>query len=473
MNLVSALQQEDILTENGMVTNSSTLNDCLDFFFKAGALRASTDKEIIRVFSLAFNESPLEALKILFWSRDVREGAGERKLFRVCLKYLAETRAEYVKKNLDLIPEYGRWDDLLVLAGTPIQRHAFDYIGESLNSGDGLCAKWMPRKGPIAKSLRDHMRLSPKEYRKLLVNTTRVIESSMCSKNWGAINYSQVPSLAASRYQKAFIKNDIERYKEYISALTSTDPNKKVKINASAVYPYDVIKSLRKGIEEVANEQWKSLPNYLKDSDEMILPVVDVSGSMSASVNPKGSLTCIDVAISLGLYISERNEGAFKDSFITFSERPQLQKLKGSLLDRYNQLQNSDWGMSTDLESVFNTVLNQARLHKIDEKEMPKKILIISDMEFNEAINGERSASAMEMIRSKYEERGYQIPSVIFWNVQSRGNNFPVRFDETGTALISGFSPSIMTSILGDGKINPYSIMLDIINKKRYEGITI
>jgi len=473
MDLISALQQKDTVTENGMVTNSSSLNNCLDLFFKIGAYRAAEEKDIVRQFSLAFLESPLDAMRILFWSRDVRGGAGERRVFRVCIKYLAENHPGAVIKNIHLIPEFGRWDDVLELIGTNAESRALELISDALRLGNGLCSKWMPRKGPIANTLRKHMGLIPKEYRKILVGATKAIETSMCSKNWKEIEYSQVPSLAAARYQKAFLRNDGERYGQYVTDLTSTDPNKKVKINASAVYPYDVIKSLKRGIEEVANEQWKALPNYLEGSNEMILPVVDVSGSMSTPVNNKGSLSCLDVSISLGLYISERNEGAFKDSFITFSETPQLQKLKGSLLERYNQLQFSEWGMNTDLESVFSQILRQASLHQIDEKEMPKKILIISDMEFDSAINGERSLSAMEMIRAKYEEKGYQMPSVIFWNVQSRGNNVPVRFDETGTALISGFSPSIMASVLGGKSIDPNSIMFDTINLPRYKEVSI
>jgi hypothetical protein len=475
MDLVSALQQENVTTENGMVTNSSSLSDCLDLFFKIGAFRAADESDIVRQFSLAFNQSPLTAMKILFWSRDVRGGAGERRVFRICIKYLASNHPTSLIKNIELISTYGRWDDVLELLGTKVESSALDIIEQALRGGNMLCAKWMPRKGSAANVIRKKLGLTPKEYRKLLVKNTQVVENKMCAKEWSLIDYSGIPSVAAARYQKAFLKSDLERYTQYIHLLKNppADPEKRVKINASAVYPYDVVKSLQRGIEDVANEQWKALPNYLKDSNEMILPVVDVSGSMLSPVSQKGTLTCMEVSISLGLYISERNEGAFKDSFITFSERPKLQKLKGSLLERYNQLQNSEWGMTTDLESVFNTILNQARLHQIDEKEMPKKILIISDMEFNQAINEERSLSAIGMIREKYEENGYQMPSVIFWNVQSRGNNVPVRFDETGTALISGFSPSIMTSILGGKSIDPNSIMFDTINLPRYKEVSI
>jgi hypothetical protein len=204
----------------------------------------------------------------------------------------------------------------------------------------------------------------------------------------------------------------------------------------------------------------------------MILPVVDVSGSMVSSINRTGSLSCMDVAVSLGLYISERNSGPFKDHFITFSESPELQKLGGSLKERYEQLRSADWGMSTNLVSVFDLILKQADKHKVPQSNMPSKILILSDMEFNQAIEDGESLSAIQAIRSKYESAGYELPAIIFWNIQSRGSrNIPVRFDENGTALISGFSPSIMKSLLGGKNITPVDIMYETINSQRYEAV--
>jgi hypothetical protein len=279
--------------------------------------------------------------------------------------------------------------------------------------------------------------------------------------------------LAAARYQKAFAKKDEKRYADYLELLKNPLQNPGVKINAQAVYPYDVIKSLQKGIAEVANEQWKALPNYMEGAKDMILPVVDVSGSMSTPASGS-SVSCLDVSVSLSLYISERNEGPFKDYFITFSESPELQKLKGNLIERYNQISNSEWGMSTNLESVFDLILNQAIKHDVPENEMPGKILILSDMEFNSAIDSSsRDLSAIELIRIKYEEAGYKTPNIIFWNLQSRGKNLPVRFDENGTALISGFSPSILKSILACKDINPISIMRETIDSERYQKISI
>jgi hypothetical protein len=226
---------------------------------------------------------------------------------------------------------------------------------------------------------------------------------------------------------------------------------------------------MNQGSWELANEQWKSLPNFMEGTTERILPVVDVSGSMGSIVS--GSITCLDVAISLGLYISERNEGVFKDSFITFSEKPELQVLSGTLKERYEQMSQADWGMNTNLNLVFNLILNQALKHKVLPEDMPSKILIMSDMEFDQATR--QSDSAIQMIRRQYEESGYTLPQIIFWNIQSRGKNFPVRHNELGTALISGLSPSIVKSVLGGKEMTPVSIMNETINSERYSIIEI
>lgn len=476
MNLVSALQQSNTKTENGMVTNSSSLNNCVDLFFKIGAFRGAEESDVIRAFSLAFNEDPVSALRTIFWARDIRGGAGERRVFRISMEHLAKSNKDAVIRNMSLIPEYGRWDDLLVFFGTDLQNEASVLIKEALDQNNGLCAKWMPRKGTIANDLRKFMGLTPKEYRKKLVSATSVVEQNMCSNKWEDINYSQVPSVAAARYQNSFYRKDTQRYSEYIRLLSMPKEERPagVKINAQAVYPYDIVKSLNRGNKDVATEQWKELPNYMEGNTEMILPVVDVSGSMGTQVSLGSNLTCMDVAVSLGLYISERNEGSFQNHFITFSESPSLQKLSGDLYDRYAQLIESDWGMSTNLESVFDLILSQATKHNVSQAEMPTKVLILSDMEFNECIMDGESSSAMDMIRKKYKEAGYELPAVIFWNIQSRrgGNNLPVRFDEAGTALISGFSPSILKSILSGSDISPIEIMYQTINSERYQKIS-
>ena len=477
MKLVDALRTQDAVTENGMATNSSSLNFCVDLFFTIGAMRGQDKERLIRNFSLAFNEDPTRAMKILFWARDVREGAGERQIFKDILVYLVENQSETLKKNIGLISEYGRWDDLLVLAGTKLEKEAFSQVQIAIEAGNGLCAKWMPRKGTIAQRLREFMKMSPKQYRKTLVNLTNVVETKMCANQWEAIEYGKLPSLASARYQKAFWKRDGERYKLYIEKLTKGEE----RINAGAVYPYDVTKSLERGNKDVANAQWKALPNFMEGSTERVLPVVDVSGSMMSAVGGNGNVTCMDVSISLGLYISERNEGAFKDAFITFSAEPQLQILKGTLNERFLQLRRADWGYNTDLQKVFTLILDQAVKNNVPESEMPTKILILSDMEFDAAIhssvnsvfsrNTQWSPTAHQMIQKMFGDAGYKMPEIVYWNIQSRGENIPVSFNESGTALVSGFSPSILKSLLKGEIVSPQQIMDETILSERYINI--
>lgn len=477
-------QREEGKTENGMMTNTSTLNECVNMFFTIGAMRGQDVDRLITLFTKAFNEDPRTAMRILFWSRDVRGGAGERQIFRDIMSYLVSTTPEVIKVNLDLIPEYGRWDDVHTLMNTSLEADVIDLIVKALGEEDGLCAKWLPRKGEIFNKVRRVMKTDPKTLRKKIVGLSNTVEQKMCSKDWSSIEYSKLPSLAMSRYGKTFGRHDHERFGEYIVSLQ----NGETKINAGAVYPYDITKNLYYGDKGLASEQWKALPNYMDGTNERILPMVDVSGSMDCPAGGNNNVTCMDVAISLGLYVSERNEGPFKDMFMTFSTNPTIQKLKGTLVDRFNQLSSSDWSMTTNLEAAFKTLLDQAIKFNIPQDEMPTKILILSDMEFDSATkaytnrwcdgkhNMEHDGwtpNSHEMINELYSEAGYSMPNIVYWNIQSRGGNFPVRFDQDGTALVSGFSPSIMKSLLGGDNMNPVSIMSKTVDSERYEPVTV
>jgi hypothetical protein len=276
MKLVDALRQNNTVTENGMTTNSSSLNACVDLFFTIGAMRGQNKERLISKFSLALLNDPNRAMKILFWVRDIRGGAGERQIFKDIMVYLAENHPQFLKENIPYVSEYGRWDDLLTLVGTKLETEALTQIRWALENKNGLAAKWMPRKGPVANRLRQFLEMSPKQYRKTLVELTKVVETQMCSNEWESIDFGKLPSVASARYQKAFWKRNEAGYKAYIASLQKGE----AKINASAVYPYDVTKSLQRGNADVAIEQWKALPNYMEGSTERILPVVDVSGSM-------------------------------------------------------------------------------------------------------------------------------------------------------------------------------------------------
>lgn len=480
--LIDTLLTNDSQTENGMTTNSTSLNSCVDLFFKIGALRGEDKKRKISAFSKAFGEDPLTAMKILFWCRDIRGGAGERKTFREILTYLAKTKPETLKKNIGLIPEYGRWDDMLLLIGTRLEKDVLGEIACALEGKDGLCAKWLPRgngknreKKRWASAIRKYLGLEPKAYRKLLAELSNTVEQLMCSKRFEDINYSHVPSKAMSDYMTAFNRNDSEGFNTYLESLKKGE----AKINTGAVYPYDITKNLKYGNSEGATEQWKSLPNYMEGSKERILPVVDVSGSMEVPAGNNPNITCMDVAISLGLYISERNEGPFKDAFFTFSSSPKLEYLKGDLVDRYEQLSVADWGGSTNLEATFKVLLKKAVEGNLSEEDMPTTILILSDMEFNSATaqgwgnNSAWNPSAQKMIETMYKDAGFNVPKIVYWNIQSRQDNIPVRFNNQGTALVSGFSPAILTALLSGNEFTPYSIMMDVINSERYNKVSI
>jgi hypothetical protein len=479
--LLEALQTRDSFTENGMTTNSSSLNNCVNLFFQIGAMRGKDKQLLINTFVKAYNENQLTAIRLLFWARDIRGGAGERQIFRDIVKYLAENHKDSIVKNISLFPEYGRWDDLLVLIGTSLEKEALSLIKEGLDAKNSLAAKWCPRPNVSsresrrqAKAIYNFMKLSPKEYRKLIVGLSNTVEQLMCFKNWEAIEYSKLPSKAMSDYMKSFSRNDLARFQAYLTSLEKGE----TKINAGALYPYDVTKNLRLGVSKGADAQWLALPNYLINNSERLLPVVDVSGSMSCSAGGSKNVTCMDVSISLGLYISERNEGLFKDAFITFSARPKLQYLSGKLSQRYHQLATADWDGNTDLEAVFKLVLGQATKNNVPKDQMPTMILILSDMEFDSATgsywgNSNWNPTAQEMIENMYADSGYKMPKIVYWNLNSRNKNFPVQYDKQGTCLVSGFSPALLTNLLGGDDLTPLSMMNKVVNSERYSAITI
>ena len=448
-------------TDNGMKTFESSKNALVDLFFSIGASRG---KNLNREFTSALMQDETLALRMLMWARDVRGGAGEREIVRNVLLWLEANYPSSLDRVLPHLSEFGRWDDLLIFKTKEFKEKAFTLLGNALRERNGLAAKWTPRQGPLAAEIRQFFGMSPKFYRKSLVGLTNVVETHMCANTWPEINYSHVPSVAASRYQKAFKKHDAAGYEAYKAALVTGE----AKVNAAAVYPYDVIKSHRFGGDNtVIQAQWDALPNYI--GDELVLPVVDVSGSMSCPVGGNKNLTCMDVSVSLGLYLADKNTGPFKDMFLTFSTTSKLQVLKGNLLDKLNQIQRSQWDMSTNLHSAFNEILRVAKEGKVDAKDMPKYVLIMSDMQFNQCVK--HDDSAMQMIERKFEESGYKVPNIVFWNLNASGKNVPVTYDKKGVALVSGFSPAIMTSILAAENLDPVSVMLTTLNKPRYAVI--
>ncbi len=475
MTFVNAINNQEARTENGMKARKSTASKCVDLFGGIGAMRG---QDVVPSFVGAYTENTDYALRIAQWARDVRGGAGERKLFRDILNYLVTNKStlSYAEKLLAKAPELGRWDDMWSVFGLDekIDKFIVDTVATELEKGNGLLAKWLPRQKEIingkdfTKAVREKLRLSPSEYRKLVVANTNVVEQYMCAKNWDGINFSHVPSLAHSRYKKAFYKN-AESYKAYVEALVKNDGS--AKINAGAVYPYDVLKGLigsystnyNKEQLAVVQAQWEALPNFLEDNS--ILPIVDVSASMTwVQLSP--NLQPLDVAISLGLYVADKLKGNFKDCFMTFSSTSDLVQLKGNIIEKIRQMRTSHVGGSTNLHAAFETILKTAKNGNVAPEDMPKTLLIFSDMQFNHCVT--HDDSAIQMIARKYEEAGYDMPKVVFWNLAERDNK-PVKFDQKGTALVSGFSPAILKSILSAKTVTPEAIMLETISNPRYD----
>lgn len=471
---VSAVQNQSARTANGMRARKSTANACVDLFFKIGAMRG---KDVTKDFVAAFVEDKEVALRIAAWVRDARGGAGEREIFRQILKYLDKHSPADAARLLMKVPELGRWDDIFVVESKENKRKAFAMLGDALRAKNGLAAKWTPRKGELAVEIRNFFGMSPKFYRKSLVELTKVVEQDMCAKNWDNINFSHVPSVAAARYKKAFYRNATEAYSAYVAELVKDpkDRTVQVKVNAGAVYPYDVLKGVinlyhnanfNKTQLDLVVAQWDALENFVGDAN--VLPLVDVSGSMTCPAGKNGTVTCLDVAVSLGLYLADKNVGKFKDTFLTFSGSPELMTLKGNVVQKAQQMVKSNWDMNTDLVKAMDKILKTAKDGNVPQEEMPEMLLILSDMQFDQCARFDDSA--MNMIRRKFEAAGYEMPKIVFWNLNA-ADNVPAKYDERGVALVSGFSPAIMKAVLsGDtDQFTPEAIMMKAIMVPRYD----
>ena len=485
--MLNELKQEAALslTQNGGLTYSTSGTDCLDLFFRAGAMRWRSAKEIRRVFLRAYAEDPLLTAKILFYARDVRGGLGERRFFRTALRAMAVNAPDHVLRNLELIPEYGRFDDLLALLHTPCEAAAADYIRRQLTQDcdameqkkpASLLAKWLPSVNASAKStvaearyLAKLLGMSEKTYRQTLAALRRytdIVENRLRTRDY-TFPYSAVPSGAILKYRDAFFRNDAERYKAYIDAVRGGRET----IHAGTLYPYDIVRKVFDR-ENTAEEKltldtlWNNLPAY-GCTGENALAVVDGSGSMYGGSDPRP----IDVALSLGIYFAEHNHGEFANHFITFSRRPQLVEIKGSnIAEKVKYCAAYNDVMNTDLEAVFLLLLRTAVKQHAKPSDLPKTLYIISDMEFDGCVTGGNDRTLFETMQKTYAENGYTLPRIVFWNVNSWSNNVPVRRSQTGAALVSGASPSLFDLVM-QGEISPEKLMLEILGSERYAAV--
>ena len=456
--LVTAMQKQANKTKtlNGAKAYKSTKNAVLDLFSSWGGMRG---KDILPLLRNAINDDLHLTLRCCLWGRDIRGGAGERDLFRTSLLHIADCGFPTLHKLIHRIPEVGRWDDLLVLHSTQYWPTVVELINQALKDGNGLCAKWMPRKGIIAQTLQKDLGMTPKQYRKTLVNLTKVVETQMCANKWTEINYSHVPSKAAQIYKNAFKRHDEKGYKTYLEGLVKGT----TKVNAGAVFPYEIIRQVNE--PQLMEAQWKAQPDYVPEGISF-LPIIDCSGSMGWLGSKQGPVQPLEVAISLGLYLSERNKSVFKNLFVTFSEDPTFQYVKGSLHDRMHQMSTEKWGINTNIQAVFDKLLDLAVKNRVDPKDMPTHMIIVSDMQFDHCCHNNNN---QKQIMRKFEKAGYKAPILVFWNVNDHGNK-PVTEQRENTVLVSGFSPSIMKTLLKADieSITPVAQMMATLMQERY-----
>lgn len=483
-------------TENGAVTLGTTLSDCLDLFATAGALRRESEQEIISRFVRAFTENPDLAMKLLFFARDIRGGLGERKVFRTALKWLAENAPASVIKNLPHVAEYGRFDDLLVLMDTPVELEMLDYIKKQFRQdltalaeeGDvSLLGKWLPsvntsnqetvRKG---KKIARHLGLSDADYRKALTklrSRIRIIENNLREKDY-TFDYAKQPSKAMFKYRAAFIRNDGKRYNEFIRKVAEGA----AALHADTLAPYELVqpyltynyydcgfmKNMTPAEEAALNATWSSLPDF--GGNENALAIIDTSGSMYFDGKPMPAA----VALSLGLYFAERNKGLFKNHFIEFSRRPQLIELKGdTFAEKLRYIASFNEVADTNLESVFKLILDAAVKNRLPQEELPDKLVIISDMEFNCCVENAEQSN-FEAAKALFARHGYKLPELVFWNVASRNRQQPVARNEQGVYLVSGCTPRLFSMVLSGelSEATPYQFMLEVLESERYQKIT-
>ena len=497
-------------TQNGALTHKTTNSALLDMFAQGAAMRRRPDEDCILMFKKAYEENPTYALKCLFYIRDIREGQGERRFFRVCMKWLAANDPEAVRRNLQYFAEYGRWDDLFVLIGSVVRNDVIALISAQLfkdlrSDGPSLLAKWMPSANTsseatkaLANDIRTELNMTPRQYRKMLSTLRgriKVLERTMSASQWADIEFDKIPSVAGKRYRKAFERHDVDRAKSEKPVVSYADFAKDTttKVQAGALYPYDVVAEALKIIPKnrswyitgsnaatlppvddtqrlMINKYWENLHDYIHGTSFNGIAVVDTSGSMVTS----DANAPINIAISLGLYCAEKNTGPYANHYISFASRPQLIETTGvDFVDKVYQIYKTNLVDNTNLEAVFDLLLDVAIQNHCSQAEIPQQVIIISDMQIDAArsVRGRNSRSVqteMDLIRTKWLDHGYDMPRLIYWNVNASKDT--ILDDGPDVTYVSGASPSIFEQII-KGKTG-YTLMMDVLDSERYSVIS-
>ena len=497
------------LTENGAVAYSTTDNALLDLFAQIGALRPRTEAEIENKFANAFAVDPLIATKMLFYAGAIRGGLGERRTFRICLKWLAWNHPSIVRKNLALIPHFNRWDSLFVLVGTPVETDMWILIKNQLNEdldgalkqrNDGkktsisLLAKWMPTETAhkketkiLAKKAMVALALTPRQYRKMLSALRKhigVVESLMSAGKWDEIDYPAVPSYAMKNYRDAFSEHDMVRFAEYKESLEKGS----AKINASTLYPYDLVHEYMGKLtyryvdralswcsggtyvyecptDPIIEAQWKALPNYVSGENN-ILCMCDVSGSMDGRP--------METSIALGTYFAQRNCGAYHNLYMTFTSEPHFISLDGkeTLAAAVAHVRGTDIGYSTNLMKAFQYILNHAVRHNISNEDLPKALVVISDMEIDDFFRPNANFDFLTTVKAMFAAHNLTCPKLVMWNVEARNDTFLCKSNDV--VLASGQSPSVFKNLCGslEGK-TAWDFMMEVLGDEMYNCVVV
>ena len=483
------------VTENGAIGYKTTGHTLLDMNFAVSSYRNASSDEIIFMFRKAFNETPELAMRWLFYVRDIRGGTGERRLFREIIKDMANHCPGFTKMLVPYVQEYGRIDDLWVLLETPCKHTVLQWFANQIredvknmknNKPVSLCAKWAcsenassPLTRRCANMMMDALNMSPRQYRKTLSDLRRyidVVERKMSNQDWEEIDYETVPSKANLLYNNAFLRHDEHRRRLFLNAVKKGE----AKINAGTLFPHEIVHKYNTWqIDETLEALWKNLPDTVQGAGNVMV-VADGSGSMTQRVG-NTSIQALEVANALAIYFAERSSGQFKDKYITFSMRPQYVDIsQRTLRQKLNEALKHNECSNTNIEAVFDMILKTAVDNNLSQEDIPGTILIISDGEFDDSVSANSVYSSryyvaptttlFDTIRAKYEAHGYQLPKLAFWNVCSRTNTIPVKENDMGVALVSGFSVNIAKMVMSD-RLDPYECLLEAINAERYQPI--
>lgn len=479
-------------TENGAFAYSTTNNAIIDLFAQIGALRPRTEREIADKYAAAFSADPMLATKMLFYAGNVRGGLGERRTFRICLKWLAQHHADIVIKNAALIPHFNRWDSMFVLIGTAAEKEMWKVIADQLNTDMeavvaskhtnkpqpiSLLAKWMPTETAssadtraLARKCMTNLKLTPRAYRKVLSalrKHLKVVETSMSAQEWETIQYAQVPSYAMKNYRKAFAKHDPDGFAAYKASLVKGE----TKVNASTLFPYDLVHQyLKKSwydahtADDIIEAQWKALPNYV-EGENNILVMADVSGSMNGRP--------METSVGLATYFAQRATSYYHNLYMTFTDRPHFIELRegATLAECIRQVMQTDVGYNTNLEAAFNEILAHAVRNRVSNKDMPKALVVISDMEID-CYMRTHSMDFVDTMRARFAKYGYVLPKLICWNVEARNDTFLTK--QEGVLMVSGQASSTFRELCGNlnGK-TAWDLMLETLGNKMYDCVRI